>query len=178
MGGMTCTLFLATVLSQAAPEPRSLPPREPPPAARPAPENGKVPVTIEVKSDLRKLFRFVEARIFLDGNELTRITAPRGQELANNFRAFDAPLGTGRHSITVNLVYQGRNTGPFTYLDDYRYRLESTQEFTVEAGRPASVEILAHERPGATVPLEEKPTMSIRATVPAAATAPPAPIIE
>lgn len=181
MGGMTW--LLALVVTQTAPEPRSVPPREEAaPAPRPSLEPAKLPVAIEVRSDLRKRFRLVEARISLDGHELTRIIAPKGEELASSFRAFDGPLGLGRHAITVALTYQGRNAGPFTYLDDYRYRVESSGEFTVEMGRVATINVLAYERPGATVPVEEKPTMVIKAVSTAGTAAAPAapapPIIE
>jgi hypothetical protein len=59
-----------------------------------------------------------------------------------------------------------------------RYKLESTTDFHVELGRNATVSVLAYERPGATLPLEEKPTMSIKSTSNATASAPVAPIIE
>jgi hypothetical protein len=154
--------LLALVLAQAAPQARSTAPSEPTVAR--ANERTRVPASIDVRNELGKRFRFVEARVVMDGLELTRQTAAPGKELSSTFRAFDGQVGPGPHIVRVSLVYEGRNTGPFTYLDDYRFVVESTAEFTAPRGEgPAAIDIRAYERPGATVPLEEKPAVEIRA---------------
>jgi hypothetical protein len=123
-----------------------------------------LPTTVDVRTDLRKRFRLVEMKVTLDGLEIAHRTAARGEELERTFRAYDGAISQGRHTMTVNLVYEGRNAGPFTYLDDYKLRLESTAEFNAkESARPASIEVLVYEKPGATVPIEQKPTMEIKA---------------
>ena len=42
------------------------------------------------------------------------------------------PLRRGEHALTATLVFQGRNVGPFSYLGNYRYRVESTYSFYLE----------------------------------------------
>lgn len=167
--GVTC--LMVVLLAQAAPEARSIAPREV--------ENGltavketTVPATVEVRSSLNKRFRLVEVRVVMDGQELAYRLAARGQELENQFRAYDGVVRPGLHSVTVTLVYQGRNKGPFTYLDDIQYRLESTKDFMVhDGGRPAAFEVLAYEKPGATVAVEQKPTLELKPAANSGATA-------
>jgi hypothetical protein len=111
-----------------------------------------------------KRFRLVEIRVVMDGQELSHRLAAKGTELDAQQRLYEGDVTPGLHNLTVTLSYEGRNTGPFTYLDDYKFRLESTGTFMAqEVGRPASIEVLAYQKPGATVPVEQKPTMEIKA---------------
>jgi hypothetical protein len=124
-----------------------------------------VPASVDVRSEMGKRFRLVEAIFMLDGAEVAHRTAVKGQELERRFRAYDGSVRPGQHALTVTLVYEGRNTGPFTYLDNYKYRVEQTYGFTVTStDRPAAVEVVAHERKGANIPLDQKPTLDIVAT--------------
>jgi hypothetical protein len=92
--------------------------------------------------------------------------APKGSELEHAFRAYDGAISRGHHTLAVTLVYEGRNAGPFTYLGAYRYRVQSSVEFTAEESpQPAALEVVAHERTGAMVPVEQKPTMEIKAAL-------------
>jgi hypothetical protein len=159
MGG---TWLLALVMAQAAPQAAGRD-QERATIAAARQEAGAVPATVDVRSTLGKRFRFVEAQISVDGREVNRITAPHGEALVSSFRAFDGALAPGRHTIAVTLIYEGRNTGVFTYLDNMRYVVQSSGEFAIEAGtRPAAVEVFASERAGATVPVDEKPTVELR----------------
>ena len=152
---MSVAFLMAVLLAQA------------PAGAGSQPMDDRLPrlaTSIEVRSDLGKRFRFVEARVVLDGLELTNRVAANGQELEHKFRAYDGAVTPGAHTVTVTLEYEGRNAGIFTYLDNYRFRVESTAEFTVhESSRPATILVLAYERPGVDVPLEKKPMMEIKA---------------
>jgi hypothetical protein len=159
---MTLTWVMAMVLAQAAPQVQATD-QETEQVLRASADAGQ-PATIEVRNQMGKRFRLIEARVSIDGQELARRNASPGQELERTFRAYDGAIARGPHSVTVTLVYEGRNTGPFTYLDDYRYRVVSSTNIDAEASaRPAALEVLAYERPGATVPLEQKPMAEIRA---------------
>jgi hypothetical protein len=132
------------------------------------------PVLIEVRNEMGNRFRLVEARFIIDGVEVAQQTAPPGKELADQFRPMGAQLPAGPHVLTAELVYEGRNAGPFRYLDDIRYRVESTLPFqTGHLVGPATVEVVARERPGANVPFEKKPLLTMTATnTPGVATTP------
>ena len=159
-GRPASTQGATTVETQTIDDGRGAPATEKPPA-RP-----ELSASVDVRSDLGKRFRLVEERITLDGSELSHRTAARGEELEHSFRAYDGPVSPGSHTVSVTLVYEGRNAGPFTYLDGYRYRVESSADFTAEASaRPAAIQVLAYERPGAMVPIEQKPTMEIKTGV-------------
>jgi hypothetical protein len=154
---MGVTWVLAMVLAQAAPAAESG-------ESRGAGGEALVPASIDVRSDLGKRFRLVEAHVVLDGREVATRTAAGGQELEHAFRAYDGQVAPGAHNVDVTLVYQGRNPRFFTYVDDYQFRVESTADLNAPpGGGPAAVQVLAYERPGATVPVERKPMMEIKA---------------
>jgi hypothetical protein len=123
-----------------------------------------LPATVDVNSNMGKRFKLVEARVAIDGQELSHRVAAAGQELEPQFRAFDGEVAPGPHQVTVNLVYEGRNVGIFTYMDDYKIRMQSSAEFSVQdRAHPAAVQVLAYERSGVTIPVEKRPTMEIKA---------------
>ena len=72
------------------------------------------------------------------------------------------PLRRGEHALTVRLVFQGRNVGPFSYLGNYRYRVETTYSFYVEqTRRQPIIEVVAREQGGMMTPLERRPSLDI-----------------
>jgi hypothetical protein len=122
-----------------------------------------LPVTVDVNSNLGKRFKLIDARVVMDGRELAHRTADPGQELEHQFRAYDGEVGPGPHQVTVALVYEGRNVGLFTYMDDYKIRVQSSADFTAQdRAHPAAVQVLAYERSGFTIPVEKRPTMEIK----------------
>jgi hypothetical protein len=160
---MMVSWLLALVLAQAAPQSHASARNDDGGARAASREAAALPASIDLRSDLGKRFRLVESHVVLDGRELSNRVAAPGQELQHSFRAFDGPVSPGPHSLTVTLVYEGRNPGPITYLDEYRFRAQSTADFTAERGTvPAAIQVLAYERKGATVPLEQRPVIEIK----------------
>jgi hypothetical protein len=166
--------LVVVMLAQAAPLPGSGAPDD---SARliAVPET-TLPATVDVRSDMGKRFKLIEARVVMDGRELAHRVASKGQELEQQFRAYEGEVDPGAHQVTVQLVYEGRNVGLFTYMDGYKIRLQSSADLTVQdRAHPAAVQVLAYERSGLTIPVEQKPTMEIKAgTAPTSAAAMPA----
>jgi hypothetical protein len=160
---VTCTWMLAVVLAQTTPPPGDAGTGDGAltvPATRMAAD---VPASIDVTSQLGKRYRFVEADVMIDGVAQAHQEAAKGQELARTLRVFEGPVSPGPHQVTVMLTYAGRNTGPFTYLGDYRYIVNASASFEAFPGqRPAALDVVAKERTGITVPVEEKPTAEFR----------------
>jgi hypothetical protein len=64
--------------------------------------------------------------------------------------------------LTATLVYEGRNAGPFSYLDNYRYKVQTTYPFELAAGEaPAAIQVVAHERAGANLKIENRPLVEV-----------------
>lgn len=154
----------------------SVPGQTPPAASRPASTAPaldaeplrsivtRAPAAVDVRSQMGKHFRFVEATVFVDGSEVFHRAAKPGEELERAFRAYDGTLTPGSHEVSVTLGYVGRNTGPFTYLDDYHYRLAATSKIEVtDLRRPAAVDVVATERTGFNIPIDKRPSIELKA---------------
>jgi hypothetical protein len=125
-----------------------------------------IPVRVVARNQMGRRFRLVEARFVLGGTEIGKVTAPAGQEADLYSPVMVLPLRRGEHALTVNLVFQGRNVGPFSYLGNYRYNVESTYSFYLEhTTRQPIIEVVAREQGGMLTPLERRPTLDIISNV-------------
>jgi hypothetical protein len=125
-----------------------------------------VPAVVHVHNEMGRRFKLTEAVVLLDAVEVSRVKAPAGAELQNDFLAFEGPVPPGEHAVSVTLIYEGRNNGVIKYMDNYHFRAETTGAFTVAAGdkRPATLDVTARERKGMNVPFEKKLQLDIAAS--------------
>lgn len=72
---------------------------------------------------------------------------------------FNGRIIPGQHQIAVRLVYRGSGFGVFSYLDGYRFKVQSSYTFNAEAGRTTMVRIVGYERGGVTTDLQERPAV-------------------
>jgi hypothetical protein len=132
--------------------------------AEPETKSGAVPVRVYVRNEMGNRFRLVEARVVLDETEVVHENASGKKELERTFSALETPIPAGSHALTATLVYEGRNTGPFSYLDNYRYKVQTSYPFELAEGQdPAAIHIVAHERGGANRRLEQRPVVEVMA---------------
>jgi len=127
-------------------------------------KNGAVPVRVFVRNEMGGRFKLVEARVVLDETEVVHQNASGKKELERSFSALETPIKPGSHALTATLVYEGRNAGPFSYLDNYRYKVQTSYPFELAEGEdPAAIHIVAHERGGANLRLERRPILEVMA---------------
>jgi|tagenome__1003787_1003787.scaffolds.fasta_scaffold19685521_1 hypothetical protein len=133
------------------------------------------PAAVEVRNEVSKL-KLTEASLLLDDKEVVHLRAAPGKDLGSSFRlwasgdalvngservAIDGWLQPGNHAMTVALFYEGRNVGPFTYVDAYKTRVEQTYAFSLgEDQRPANFEVVAREEGGSR--LTSDPTVTLK----------------
>lgn len=126
-----------------------------------------VPTKIEVQNQMGKRFRLVAASFVIDGapafeREVPKGKEHKGKELSLSNGPISVLVPTGDHVLTATLTYEGRNVGPFTYMDDTRYRVESTIPFsTSHLDGPRTIHVVASERKGANVPFEKIPQLTL-----------------
>jgi hypothetical protein len=95
---------------------------------------------------------------------------------------FNGRIVPGQHQIAVRLVYRGHGFGVFSYLEGYRFKVQSSYTFNAEPGKVTTVQVVGFEQGGLTTDLQDRPAVrydieSARDAVkpPAADAAPPAP---
>lgn len=118
-----------------------------------------VPTEIRFRNDVGKTFRFVGAEIFLDGRRIHAATAPSD---AREIATINREMLPGSHVLTARVEFQGRNRGPFNYLDAYHFHVETTGAFVVpDNGRQASFTVVTRERKGMNVPMDKRLEVAI-----------------
>jgi hypothetical protein len=135
------------------------------------------PVIVDVRSEVGDDLRFAEAILFLDGEVVAQRTAAEDDELDRTLRLWTSAdptrsgrrvdiegwLPAGEYAMTVELVFRGRDRGPFTYLSEYEYRADASFVFTIQPGsRPVSLRVLASERAGVELPEPDKVVIGVQ----------------
>ncbi|MSP58793.1 MAG: hypothetical protein EXR72_00350 [Myxococcales bacterium] len=101
-------------------------------------------------------FRLVRAVYLLDGAPLFLQLFDQTRPPAAGFRVFEGRIRPGRHTLSVVLEYRGNGSGRFTNVDDYRFKLRSTQVFAVAEGQRAEVIAHAREKGDSATPLPDR----------------------
>lgn len=65
----------------------------------------------------------------------------------------------GNHQVSVQLVYRGHGYGLFSYLEGYKFRVQSSSAFSVEPGKVTTVKVVGFEKGGMTAELEDRPAV-------------------
>jgi hypothetical protein len=97
------------------------------------------------------------------------------------FEIFNGRIVPGQHQIAVRLVYRGHGYGVFSYLEGYKFKVQSSYTFNAEATKVTTVKVVGFEKGGLTSDLKDRPAVRYDVEVakdaamkPGQATAPPA----
>ena len=96
-------------------------------------------------------------------------TDPKPGEPAREMSLFDGAIVPGSHNLVVTLVYRGSGYQVFSYLEGYKFTVQSSYTFQVEEGKTTDLEVSAYEKDGLSTAYEERPdvrfTVSTRESV-------------
>ncbi len=112
------------------------------------------------ENDMGSSFVLESAAYALDGAAIfTKVD--NGGDLADkqSFEIFNGQIVPGNHQISVRLVYRGHGYGLFTYLEDYKFRVQSSYTFNAEPGRVSVVRVVGFEKGGITTDLKDRPAV-------------------
>lgn len=94
----------------------------------------------------------------LDGAPIfTKVDANGDLDKREEFEIFNGRIVPGNHQIAVRMVYRGSGYGIFSYLEGYKFKLQSNQTFTAEGGKVTSVKVVGYEKGGITADIKDKP---------------------
>jgi len=101
---------------------------------------------IHFKNEADGYFEFQEGLFYLNGKLLTKINK---QDLTNHegpMALFDREIPPGDHELKLKLTFSGKKKGPFTYVKDYRFTVDSGRTFFIEQGNTKAIEIVVFDR--------------------------------
>src|SRR5438309_10184169 len=69
---------------------------------------------------------------------------------------FNARIVPGNHQITVKLQYRGHGYGVFSYLEGYKFKVQSSHTFNADGGKVTLVKVVGYEKGNITTDLKDR----------------------
>jgi hypothetical protein len=97
----------------------------------------------------------------LDGAPIFTRTDETSEELSKHkeLEIFSGRIVPGQHQVAVRLVYRGHGYGVFSYLEGYRFKVQSSYTFNAEPGKVTTVRVVGFEKGGLTTDLQDRPAV-------------------
>ncbi len=75
------------------------------------------------------------------------------------FEVFNGRIVPGNHQVAVQMVYRGHGFGLFSYLKDYKFKVQSAYMLNAEPGKVITVKVIGYEKGGLTSELKDRPSI-------------------
>jgi len=112
------------------------------------------------RNEMGSSFYLESVAYVLDGAPVYTKTDVDGDlEKREEFEIFNGRVVPGNHQIAVQLVYRGHGYGLFSYLEGYKFRVQSSYAFNAEAGKVNTIRVVGFERGGITAELKDRPAV-------------------
>src|SRR5262245_25147916 len=96
----------------------------------------------------------------LDGAPIfTKVDVNGDLDKREEFEIFNGRIVPGQHQIAVRLVYRGHGYGIFSYLEGYKFKVQSSYTFNVEAAKVTTLKVVGYEKGGLTSDLKDRPAV-------------------
>jgi hypothetical protein len=112
------------------------------------------------RNEMSSQFVLESVAYALDGAPIyTKVDENGDLDKREEFELFNGRIVPGNHQIAVRMVYRGHGYGIFSYLEGYKFKLQSNQTFNAEAGKVTTVKVVGFEKGGITADIKEKPSI-------------------
>lgn len=112
------------------------------------------------KNDMGSAFVLESVAYALDGAPIyTSVDSNGDLDKRQEFEIFRGRIVPGQHQIAVRLVYRGNGFGVFSYLNGYKFKVQSSYTFNAEAGKLTTVKIVGFEKGGVTSDMKDRPAI-------------------
>jgi hypothetical protein len=112
------------------------------------------------RNEMGSSFYLESVAYVLDGAPIyTKVDVDGDLEKREQFEIFNGRIVPGNHQIAVQLVYRGHGYGLFSYLEGYKFRVQSSYTFNAEAGKVNTIKVVGFERGGITAELKDRPAV-------------------
>lgn len=112
------------------------------------------------RNEMGSTFVLESVAYVLDGASIFTKTDANGDlSQREELEIFNGRIVPGQHQIAVRLVYRGHGYGLFSYLEGYKFRVQSSYTFNAEAAKVTTVKIVGYEKGGLTADLKDRPAV-------------------
>jgi hypothetical protein len=112
------------------------------------------------RNEMGSSFYLESATYALDGAPIyTKVDVDGDLEKREEFELFNGRIVPGNHQISVQLVYRGHGYGLFSYLEGYKFKVQSSYTFNAEPGKVNTIKVVGFEKGGLTAELKDRPAV-------------------
>ncbi len=116
--------------------------------------------TLFHRNEMGSSFVLESVAYALDGAPIfTKVDVDGDLSKREELEIFSGRIVPGPHQIAVRLVYRGNGYGVFSYLEGYKFKVQSSYTFTAEAGKATTVKVVGYEKGGFTTDLKDRPAV-------------------
>lgn len=112
------------------------------------------------RNEMGSSFALESVSYALDGAPIfTKVDNNGDLDKRDELEIFNGRIVPGQHQIAVLLRYRGHGYGLFSYLEGYKFKVQSSYTFNAEAGKVTTVKIVGFEKGGITSDLKDRPAV-------------------
>ena len=112
------------------------------------------------RNEMGSTFVIESVAYALDGAPIyTKVDVNGDLQNRREFEIFNGRIVSGQHQIAAKVVYRGHGYGVFSYLEGYKFKVQSSYTFNAEAGKLTTVKIVGFEKGGFTSDYKDRPAI-------------------
>ncbi len=112
------------------------------------------------RNEMGSSFYLESVAYALDGAPIyTKVDVDGDLEKREEFEIFNGRIVPGNHQVSVQLVYRGHGYGLFSYLEGYKFKVQSSYTFNAEPGKVNTIKVVGFEKGGLTAELKDRPAI-------------------
>jgi uncharacterized small protein (DUF1192 family) len=112
------------------------------------------------RNEMGSSFYLESVAYALDGAPIyTKVDVDGDLEKREEFEIFNGRIVPGNHQIAVQLTYRGHGYGLFSYLQGYKFKVQSSYTFSAEPGKVNTIKVVGFEKGGLTAELKDRPAI-------------------
>ncbi|MEC9283924.1 MAG: hypothetical protein VX642_14515 [Bdellovibrionota bacterium] len=113
------------------------------------------------KNEMSNRYLLQSLEFFVNESKVYSFFSDPKEKDKKSTQAHEVNLPPGKHEIRVVAIYNGNDTGVFSYLSDYKIRAEGKREIEVIKGRDQVLKIKGFEKGGVLTDFKERPAIEI-----------------
>jgi hypothetical protein len=112
------------------------------------------------RNEMGSSFYLESVSYALDGAPIyTKVDVDGDLEKREEFEIFNGRIVPGNHQIAVQLTFRGHGYGLFSYLEGYKFKVQSSYTFSAEPGKVNTIKVVGFEKGGMTAELKDRPAI-------------------
>jgi uncharacterized small protein (DUF1192 family) len=112
------------------------------------------------RNEMGSSFYLESVAYALDGAPIySKVDVEGDLEKREEFEVFNGRIVPGNHQISVQFVYRGHGYGVFSYLEGYKFKVQSAYTFNAEPGKAMTIKVVGFEKGGITAELKDRPAV-------------------